>query len=585
MILPKSLIKRRSKTGAPMPDLWVPPDLNTRKLPKINAPEVATRAMYWIQNMCCIVDGPLQDSPFLMLGWQWRVMWQLFGTLKDDGYRQYKHVYIQIPKKNVKSQWMSCLALYCLSADGEKGATVICGAKDREQGKHVGDPAMYMAKKINEWGKKRVFRVYQSPRSILYPMTNGKMLFATGEVTGKQGAGPSALFLDEVSEWPGGAGGKGEMLYRTHTSYSQRARKQPLIFTATTANVLVEGSIYQTLKRQAIDAAANPEKYPDLLPVLYLPTSKDIEYLKKKPPTKSMLKRLNPAIPRVISLENEYLEAKKAWHSKDPSKRQDLDRFVLNIDISSVNKWMPPDVWHPCNQGPIDEAELEGRRCFVGMDLSTGGQHGGDLSAVVFIFPPEGKKEKTKIICRFYLPINRILKHSGQMEGENIRRDAADYSQWEKDGWLTSTPGDFVAHSEILADVAAMSKKFDIQKIAFDPFKASEIVQGLVKGHGFAAHNLIAVKNTPKNFNECLGAFMEAALKKDINHAGNPILAFCFDNLQVKTGQDGLKRPEKELLHRSARIDGAIATLLAWQVLYTERKRWENVPKEALVIR
>lgn len=583
MILQKSLIKRRTKSGRPAEDLWIPPDLNTRKLPKINAPDIACDRIYWIQRVCCIVDGPLQDQPFRMLAWQWLVMWQLFGTLRDDGFRQYQHVYIQIPKKNIKSQWMACLALLCLAGDGEKGAHVICGAKDKEQGKYIFEPAMYMAEKWNERSKKRHFRVYKSPLKITYPNTNGKIILATGEVHGKQGAGPSAFFGDELSEW---IGEKGQLLWRTHTRYASRGRKQPLIFSATTANIKEEGSIYQIEKKKAIDAALHPEKYPEKLSVLYLPTDKDIEYLKKKHPTRSMLKRLNPAIPTVFNLENEYQNAKKAYYSKDPTERQDLFRFILNIDISALHKWMMPEVWAACNFGEIDEASLDGRPCYVGMDLSTGGQDGGDLSAVVWIFPPDDpEKEKVQIICRFYLPLNRILKHSGQMTGKNIRKDAADYARWHDEGWIKATPGDFVAHGEILKDVAEMSDRFDVQHIGFDPTQANKIVEGLVTDHGFSPHSMTGIANTPVNFNESCGNFMTTVLKKGINHGGNPVLAFCFDNLQMRKTTDGLMRPEKQLLSRSSRIDGAIGTLYGWNRYYSKRTKNRDVPNEALVIR
>lgn len=54
-------------------------------------------------------------EPFVLMDWQHDVLWDVYGTVKDDGYRQYQYAYLEIPKKNAKNNHHSrsrCLSSY-----------------------------------------------------------------------------------------------------------------------------------------------------------------------------------------------------------------------------------------------------------------------------------------------------------------------------------------------------------------------------------------------------------------------------------------------------------------------------------------
>ena len=38
-------------------------------------------------------------QPFQLLDWQYQVLWDVYGTIKEDGYRQYRYAYLEIPKR------------------------------------------------------------------------------------------------------------------------------------------------------------------------------------------------------------------------------------------------------------------------------------------------------------------------------------------------------------------------------------------------------------------------------------------------------------------------------------------------------
>ena len=76
--------------------------------------------------------------------WQDRIIRDVFGTVKENGYRQYNTAYVEIPKKNGKSELAAGVALYMTCGDGEWGAEVYGCASDRQQASIVFDVAVDM---------------------------------------------------------------------------------------------------------------------------------------------------------------------------------------------------------------------------------------------------------------------------------------------------------------------------------------------------------------------------------------------------------------------------------------------------------
>ena len=77
--------------------------------------------------------GQWRGVPFDLLPWQDSIIRDLFGTVKENGYRQFNSAYIEIPKKNGKSELAAAVALLMTCGDGEWGAEVYGCASDRQQ--------------------------------------------------------------------------------------------------------------------------------------------------------------------------------------------------------------------------------------------------------------------------------------------------------------------------------------------------------------------------------------------------------------------------------------------------------------------
>ena len=47
----------------------------------------------------CHTKGTWADKPFDLIDWQEKIIRDVFGILKPDGYRQFNTAYVEIPKK------------------------------------------------------------------------------------------------------------------------------------------------------------------------------------------------------------------------------------------------------------------------------------------------------------------------------------------------------------------------------------------------------------------------------------------------------------------------------------------------------
>ena len=131
-----------------------------------------TKADHAVNFINCLkhTKGKWRGVPFELLSWQDEIIRTLFGTVKENGYRQYNTCYCEIPKKNGKSELAAAIALYMTCGDGEWGAEVYGCASDRQQASIVFDVAVDMVDQCPAL-KKRIKPV-MSVKRLVYKPTN-----------------------------------------------------------------------------------------------------------------------------------------------------------------------------------------------------------------------------------------------------------------------------------------------------------------------------------------------------------------------------------------------------------------------------
>lgn len=470
--------------------------------------------------------GQWAGQPLTLLPWQSKVINTLYGTMRPDGTRQYRTAYVEVPRKNGKSTLAAGIALYALVADNEPGAEVYLAAVDRDQAAIVFDVVREMVARDSHLRK--VLKVVPSTRRIHHFETSSVLRVIASDAGGSHGFNASAIIADEVHAWPS------RELWDV-LSTSTGARRQPLMIGITTAG-FETNSLGGQLHEYAERVRDGVVHDPSFLPVLY---GAAIEDAWDDPVT---WRKANPSLGHTVS--EEYLAGECARAKAVPAYESAFRRLHLCQWVNQETRFLPIEAWDAC-AGDVTvrelEAELEGRTCYAGLDLSST----QDMTALVLVFPRDGGFD---VLSRFWLPEHDLRRRS--------ERDRVPYEVWQRQGLLHTTPGDVIDYAYIRREIASLRERYDVAGISYDKWAATQLVQELAQdgvemapvGQGMAA----MAAPTKELLNVTIG--------KKLRHAGNPILRWQADNLVVIQDAAGNVRPAKHKARQ--RIDGMVALIM-----------------------
>lgn len=486
----------------------------------------AQRAVEFIR---CLkhTKGRWRGQPFDLLPWQETIIRDVFGTVKEDGYRQYNTAYVEIPKKNGKSELAAGVALYMTCGDNEWGAEVYGCASDRQQASIVFDVAVDMVEQCPAL-KKRIKPV-MSVKRLVYKPTNSFYQVLSAEAYTKHGLNVHAVIFDELHSQPN------RELFDVMTKGSGDARTQPLFFLITTAGTDRHSVCYEQ-HQKAEDILCGRKIDPTFYPVIY-GASDDADWTSEE-----VWYQANPSLGHTIDISkvrNACLSARD-----NPAEENIFRQLRLNQWVKQSTRWMQMEKWDAC-AFPVDERVLLGRECYGGLDLTSS----IDITAFVLVFPPRDDTEKYIFLPFFWIPEENMVRR--------VRRDHVPYDVWEKQGFLETTEGDVIHYGFIENFIDNLGKKFHIKEIAFDRWGAVQMVQNL-EGLGFT---VVPFGQGFKDMSPPSKRLMELVLEKNIAHGGHPVLRWMMDNIFIRTDPAGNIKPDKE--KSTEKIDGAVAAIMA----------------------
>lgn len=485
----------------------------------------AKHAVDFINNLKH-TKGQWRGVPFELLPWQDKIIRDIFGTVKENGYRQYNTAYIEIPKKNGKSELAAAVALLMTCGDGEWGAEVYGCASDRQQASIVFDVAVDMVDQCPAL-KKRIKPV-MSVKRLVYKPTNSFYQVLSAEAYTKHGLNVHSVVFDELHAQPN------RDLFDVMTKGSGDARTQPLFFLITTAGT-DRNSICFEQHQKAKDILEGRKIDPTFYPVIY-----GIDDNADWGDEKNWF-LANPSLNHTIDIEkvhNAYNSAKE-----NPAEENIFRQLRLNQWVKQSLRWMPMDKWDACDDS-INLDDLKGRVCYGGLDLSSS----TDITAFVLVFPPRNETEKYIALPYFWIPEENMKTR--------VRRDHVPYDIWEKQGYIKTTEGNVVHYGFIESFIEDLGTKYNIKEIAFDRWGAVQMVQNL-EGMGFT---VVAFGQGFKDLSPPTKELMKLTLEKKLVHGGNPVLRWMMDNIYVRTDPAGNIKPDKE--KSTERIDGAVALIM-----------------------
>lgn len=480
----------------------------------------ADRAVNFIRRLKH-TKGQWKGVSFDLRPWQEKIIRDVFGTIRDDGARQYRTVYIEVPRKNGKSELAAAIALVLLFADGEEGAEIYSAAADRDQASIVFDVAMQMV--AQSVGLSQRSKVIPSTKRIVYKAGYYRVLSA--EHATKHGFNAHGVIFDELHTQPTRA------LWDVLTT-SGGTRRQPLTIAITTAGYDRNSICWEQHEyaRKVLDGIVDDPTY---YAVIYsAPDNADWT-------DEAVWKAANPALGDFRDIEEMRTFCKRAQQT--PALQNTFRRLYLNQWTRQESRWLDLAVWD-ASAGEVVAEDLAGERAYAGLDLAST----TDIAALVLVFPDDDGC--IDVLPYFWVPENNVEKRTTV--------DRVPYAAWIHEGFIEATPGDVIDYRYIRKRINELGQQFNLKEIAFDRWGATEVIQDLQDdgftvvefGQGFASMAMPTRE------------LLNLVLAKKLRHGGNPVLRWMADNMVVRQDPAGNVKPDKS--KSTEKIDGMVALIM-----------------------
>ena len=504
----------------------------------------------FVERCITLGKGSFAGKPFALAPWQVQLYRTVFGTLNKDGYRQIRTVYIQIPKKNGKSEISAPIPLYMLTMDGEPGAQTFSAATTREQAALVYQVAEGMVKRSPILSS--LLRVQSTNRRIILrndPESYYQALTADGGRN--DGIGPHCSVIDEVHRWKNDAS---KTLYEV-LKRGGIGRRQPLTWIITTAGEIQDSPIAWDLYQYTKDIQAGKFKDPAFHGLIFEAEKND------DPFTVETILKANPSlIPNGGWLPVSDILSLAEEAKNDPKKLADYKRYHLNIWAQQEEAAIDYDKWLSCAGERVDFSQefveldaiekwnLIDRPCYVGVDASMT----TDFTALVFFFPPYKDDPKGVILPYFWKPEKRMKLD------QKATKQPLNY--WAANKHLNVCDGEVIDIIEVKEKIAWASGIFDIKEVASDGYNFKETATSLEREHGITH---VQVKPSHQGMDAGTKRLFELYLRGEIEHGNHPVANWMIGCLVTKSKDDLIKPDKPDRARTGKRIDYVSALVCA----------------------
>ncbi|GIV35375.1 MAG: terminase [Chitinophagales bacterium] len=481
--------------------------------------------------------GRAAGKPFQLQPWQEFIFACVYGwRKKTDGSRRFQRAYIEVARKNGKTEMMAAAALCALLMDKEKGAEVYTAATKRDQAQILFRAAQSMARQLRS-SSKALSKLLSVNRTVI-TFSDSRFEPLGADADTLDGLFVHCAVVDEYH-----AHKSDEVLKVLETAVGDRL--QPLIWIITTAGFNRHGPCF-ALREVVLNVLSGNYTDESLFGIVYTLDDGD-EWGDERVWVKA-----NPNLgitPTWDNLRNAYVRAKNEGASAEVQFRTKH----LNEWVSVSRRWIPAEVWDSCRVA-YSEEELRGRPCYGGLDLSTV----RDMSAFVLFFPARHEEEKHRILVWAFCPEERV----------RVRADAVfGYGEWVRSGELIATEGNVIDYEYIRGVILQAAERYDIKCIAYDRYNANQLVMSLEEeglrmvswGRGFVS------MSTPTKELE------KMVFGGELEHNTGGLVAWHLSNVELMHDPAGNVKPVKRT--DDGKIDSVVALVMAIGVWMAKEKK------------
>lgn len=491
----------------------------------------ADRAVRFFENLRH-TKGQFAGKPFTLLDWERQIIRDVYGTVNEKGLRQYKYIYVEIPKKNGKSELAAGAALYQLFADGEQNGEVYGCAADRSQASIVFDVAADMVRQVPTLAKRA--KITDSNKKIVDKVTGSMYKVVSAEAYTKHGLNLSACIFDELHAQPN------RDLWDVMTFGAGDARLQPIWWIITTAGDDPDRvSIGWEQHDYAMKILAGEIIDPTWYVAIYGYDGDDIY-------NEANWYLANPSLGHTIQIES--LREAAARAKTKPAEERMFRWLRLNQWITTkLTTWLPIDLF---DQTVGDWSPLEqcGKECYLGLDLSTT----TDLSSIAPIFPPQGTQLDWRVMWEAWIPKDNMA--------ERITRDHVPYDQWAAGEWVHPTEGNVIDYTAIHQRILELKELYKIVEVVADPAFATMLLQELEKDR----LTVVTIPQTYVNLTDPMNQIEVLLKETKLTHTSSPVARWAFGNTSIATNGQGLIKFVKEHKGKSVVRTKRIDPIAAW---------------------
>ncbi|MEK3728626.1 terminase large subunit [Lysinibacillus sp. FSL W8-0953] len=462
--------------------------------------EEVAEDFYWWANEFVHVEGVLAGQKVELTDFQLFISVNIFCFKKKrNGARRFRKVYIQLARKNAKSQFLAIVGSYITFLGDEKQRMYIAGwQKDQSDEVYIAvrdginSSELLDGRWKEAYGKIEVFK-------------NGSVIVPLSKETRKTGDGknPSVGIVDEYHN------------HLTSEIYDvllsgMVARKEPLMFVITTAGFDLSRPCF--VEYEYVSRILNPDddtENDDYFGIICeLDPGDDIK-------DESNWIKANPIVATyeegLASIRSDLKTALDV-----PEKMRSFLTKTMNIWVDmKEGGYIPASKW---KAGQIEAFEMTGYDVYIGVDLSKK----IDLTSVGYVFPTDYGYH--------------VGQHSFMPEealAERRAKDKVAYDVWIEEGWLDVTPGAVVDYSFVEQWIMDFINDNELNVILFcyDPYGATQFAQNM-ENYGLT---IVEVRQGFPTLSEPTKEFRDFVYQnndrqKKITHVGDKVLSWAVGN-------------------------------------------------------
>lgn len=459
--------------------------------------EEVAEDFYWWAREFKHVEGVLAGENVELNDFQLFIAVNIFCfKKKHNGARRFRKVYIQLARKNAKSQFLAIVGSYITFLGDEKQRMYIAGwQKDQSDEVYVAvrdgisSSSLLDGKWKEAYGKIEVFN-------------NGSVVVPLSRETRKTGDGknPSVGIVDEYHN------------HLTSEIYDvlqsgMVARKEPLMFVITTAGFDLSRPCF--IEYEYVSRILNPDDDTDnddyFAIICELDPGDDIK-------DENNWIKANPIVATyeegITSIRSDLKTALDV-----PEKMRSFLTKTMNIWVDMKEGGYIPAAKWKAEGCEIESFEMAGRDVYIGVDLSKK----IDLTSVGYVFPTD---------YGFH-----VGQHSFMPEDTLTERRAKDkvaYDVWIEEGWLDITPGAVVDYSFVEQWILNFINDNELNVILFcyDPYGATQFAQNITN-YGLTT---VEVRQGFPTLSEPTKEFRDNVYQQKITHLPDKTLSWAVGN-------------------------------------------------------